>query len=282
MIIDEETNHVFLSHKLLERKIFYNNLIAILNDSNISYDILRHTKDIWCVDYMPIQVDSNKFIQFTYSPGYLQTKKWIHTQTDPKNVTKTLNIKTKNSHIKLDGGNVIKGKGWVIITEKVFTENKEFEKRTIINELEELFGLRVIIIPKEPYEMTGHADGILRYYKEDTVLINEYPVDRLKDFQKKLINKLRIEGLKTIKIPNKSFQNENSISATGLYINYLQMNNFILLPTFGLKEDELVMRQFEQLFPSYTIRTIDSIDISKDGGVLNCITWNVRVEQNER
>ncbi|HMQ00400.1 MAG TPA: agmatine deiminase family protein [Cyclobacteriaceae bacterium] len=278
MITDSQTNHVFLSNKLLERKVFYNHLTEVLNESKVQFNILPNTNDIWCVDYMPIQVDINKFIQFTYSPGYLQTKKWIHTQTDPNVITNNLNIRTKNSYIKLDGGNVIKGNNWVILTEKVYTENKAIDKVSIINELEQLFGVRVIIIPKEPYEITGHADGILRYYKDDTVLINDYPTDRLQNFQNRLMNKLNKEGLKTIKVPNKSFANVNYDSATGLYINFLHMSNFILLPSFGIKEDEEVVRQFEQLYPSHTIRTIVSNDISKDGGVLNCITWNIRVK----
>lgn len=65
--------------------------------------------------------------------------------------------------------------------------------------------------------------------------------------------------------------------ADGLYVNFLHMEGFILLPIFGLETDEIAYRQFEQLFPGYVIRTIDAREISKDGGVLNCITWNIQV-----
>ncbi|MBK8292295.1 MAG: agmatine deiminase family protein [Flammeovirgaceae bacterium] len=67
----------------------------------------------------------------------------------------------------------------------------------------------------------------------------------------------------------------NSQSADGLYINFLQLKDFILLPIFEFAEDEKAIRLFEQLYPNNKIKTIDSREISKDGGVLNCITWNI-------
>ena len=36
----------------------------VLKENNIHYKFLSNTKDIWAVDYMPIQVQKEKFIQF--------------------------------------------------------------------------------------------------------------------------------------------------------------------------------------------------------------------------
>jgi agmatine deiminase len=46
-----------------------------------------------------------------------------------------------------------------------------------------------------------------------------------------------------------------------------------------MKEDDIAMRKFEQLFAGQTIRTIDSNDIADEGGILNCITWNIKREE---
>jgi len=145
-----------------------------------------------------------------------------------------------------------------------------------INELENLFETKVIIIPKEPNDFTGHADGVIRYYDNETVLINGYKPTDKREFQNRLTKELKNQGLRTIEIPYNPYDNGNYDMADGLYINYLQMDNFILLPTFEKKEDEKAYRQFEQLFSRQTIETIDSRDISVDGGVLNCITWNIK------
>lgn len=238
--------------------------------------MLEETKDIWAVDYMPIQTGSDRFIQFKYEPDYLQDDYYILTQTDPMAVCKAIDLQVIESSIKIDGGNVIKGKNWVILTDKIFKENLSFSTNQLLSELERLFGVQVIIIPQEPFDFTGHADGIVRYYTNDTVLINRYNPKDNEGFQKSLKSALKSHGLKTIEIPYNSYQNSNVDSADGLYINYLQMENFILLPSFNKRDDEIAFRQFEQLFPGQTIESIDSRQISKDGGVLNCIAWNTK------
>jgi agmatine deiminase len=277
MITDCQTNYLFLSERLTERKGFFCDLKEIFEDSGIKYAFLPFTNDIWAVDYMPIQVQIDKFIQFKYRPDHLQRDEFISTQTDTTSVCKSIGLKTIESKVIIDGGNVIKGKDWVILTDKIFKENSDFDKNDLITELEDLFEVKVIIIPKEPNDFTGHADGIVRFYDNDTVLINGYKPTDNREFQRQLKKELRNQGLRAIEIPYNPYDNADYDTADGLYINYLQMDNFVLLPTFEKKEDERTYRQFEQLFPKQKIETIDSRDISADGGVLNCITWNIKI-----
>lgn len=65
------------------------------------------------------------------------------------------------------------------------------------------------------------------------------------------------------------------------YVNFLQMENLLLIPQFGIDEDEQALIQFKQFFPEYASKgQIESIDASvliKDGGVLNCASWNILV-----
>jgi agmatine deiminase len=276
MIIDSETNFLYLSEVLKSRHEFFTNLISLLVENRITYKLLPETKDIWAVDYMPIQTGIDRFIQFKYEPDYLKDDEFILTQTDPLAVCAKIGLQVIESNIKIDGGNVIKGKNWVILTDKIFKENSNFSKNQLLRELEKLFGVEILIIPQEPNDFTGHADGIVRYYTDDTVIVNRYNPKDNEGFQKRLKTALKSHGLKTIEIPYNPYQNSSIDSADGLYINYLQMENFILLPTFNKKDDEIAFRQFEQLFPGHTIKTIDSRQISKDGGVLNCITWNTK------
>ena len=82
-------------------------------------------------------------------------------------------------------------------------------------------------------------------------------------------------GLDYIKIPYNPYGNDNYDQANGDYINYLQMENAVFIPTFGIKEDDEVVKQFEHLFAGQTITTVSSNEIANDGGILNCITWNI-------
>jgi agmatine deiminase len=69
-----------------------------------------------------------------------------------------------------------------------------------------------------------------------------------------------------------SFQKnkDGRYTAIGDYVNYLEMENLIILPIFGVKEDEKVYELFSMLFGNVDI--INSVDIAKEDGVLNCIS----------
>ena len=77
------------------------------------------------------------------------------------------------------------------------------------------------------------------------------------------------------------YQNTSDDSARGVYINYLQMRGFILLPVFDLLEDDLALRTFDDLFPGTTIATVESNDFADDGGVVNYVTWNIEYWNKE-
>lgn len=275
MITDDKTNFLYLSDLLPRKKIFFESFTNLLASLQVRYELLPFTKDIWCRDYMPIQVEQSKFVRFKYEPDYLQNNTYISSQSNNKQVCRAIEIAAIESHIKIDGGNVIKGKDWVILTDKIFKENPTYTKFDLINELENFFECKVIIIPQEPGDYTGHADGMVRYYDDNTLLINNYKQDDKPDFQRKLVIELMGNGFQLIKIPYNPYKNVNRESADGLYINYLKMDNLITLPIFKMKEDDLAIRLFEQLFPKQSVKSIDAREISKDGGVLNCVTWNI-------
>ena len=64
MITDQETNFVYFSEQLIEKgfETEYNKIVSILEKYSIGHGLLKGTKDIWCRDYMPIQVDKDKII----------------------------------------------------------------------------------------------------------------------------------------------------------------------------------------------------------------------------
>lgn len=82
-------------------------------------------------------------------------------------------------------------------------------------------------------------------------------------------------GLEYIEIPYNPYANRSILHANGEYINYLHMENLIVIPTFGMPEDDIVVKQFEDLFKGYQIETIECNELAKNGGILNCITWNI-------
>ncbi|WP_439882171.1 agmatine deiminase family protein [Pontibacter sp. MBLB2868] len=277
MIADLETNYLYLT-ETLEKKhsAFYEQLDISLKHHEIEFTKLAGTKDIWAVDFMPIQTKEYQFIQFIYNPDYLQSKKGQKTISNVDSLCEAIGIKPKKSNIILDGGNVVRTSDKVIMCSKVFTENPHISEKQLIRELIELFQVeKLIFIPTHPGDAIGHADGMVRFLDNDTVLINDLSKEK-SAFQLSSRMALHNAGLEWIEIPYNPYNNKKTIQANGIYINYLQMKDFILVPTFGMREDEAVVKQFEELFRGSKIATIASNSIAEQGGVLNCITWNIK------
>ena len=279
MIMDKETNLVYFSGRLpQEHPKFFKELKAILQRKGIEYGLLPHTKDIWCRDYMPIQVSRGSFVQFRYDPKYLHTKKYITTITDAVDTCKEIGVKSGVSDIKIDGGNIVKSRTKAILTSRIYDENRKYKRKELLRKIERLLKVRqVIIIPECPLDRYGHADGMIRFVDgikdEETVLVNDFSGESAKFFSK-FHRALTEQGLFPVLLPYTAYRNKGD-NAKGIYINYLQVGKIVIYPTYGLKEDALAHKVFTRYFGANVI-PIRSNRIAKKGGVLNCISWNTR------
>lgn len=151
MISDNQTNTVYFSALLNTDKrfsTFCDELTGILQKHNINYKFLENTNDIWCRDYMPVQVSKNKFIEYRYDPDYLQSKKDRKLKSYPDLIIDAIDIRTKKTDIILDGGNVIKFGNKVFMTDKIIPENSpKYLKDRLLKRLEDLFEATIILIP---------------------------------------------------------------------------------------------------------------------------------------
>lgn len=275
MIPDNQTNFLYLADTLSKYyPNFYKAFEKALKLSNISFDLLPATKDVWAVDYMPIQTDVDRFVQFIYRPSYLKTKSDLASISDTTGICREIGIRPIKSGILLDGGNVIRCADKVIITERVFAENPAVEQHEVMKELRKLFEVdKLYTVPEYPDDFTGHADGLLRFLDEHTVLINDFIEE--KEFSIAFEKVVKKAGLDFIKIPYNPYGNRNMIQANGIYINYLQMKGIVFIPIFGIREDEAAVKRFEQLFKGQAVVPVNANGIADKGGVLNCITWNI-------
>ncbi len=254
------------------------NLIAILEKHHVKYSFIKGTKDIWCRDYMPVQTESGKFIQFRYEPSYLKGKKeWEDSRSDVKEICQLNNINATFSDINLDGGNVLICDGRAILSERIFSENPNYEKDSLINELSKLLECEIIIIPAQKGDYTGHADGMVRFADRNTILGNKL-ADEYKYWQKGMQKVIDTYNLTYIDVPfiTDIKDPKHPDSAIGIYVNYLEVNDLIVMPIFNRDEDRQVLEILQRTFPNKIIETIDYNDVAKEGGLLNCTTWVVR------
>lgn len=284
MITDNETNFLYLADSLNKKEYssFCERFEKKLKENNIDYDFLEGTKDIWCRDYMPVQISKDGFVQFKYNPDYLRDdREWKKTISDVASICKNvkkINFRPTHSTIIIDGGNVIKAKDKVIMCDKIFSENPQIDDRKLIKELEERFQVdKIIFVPWDKNDFIDHADGMIRFIEDNRVVINKYGKED-EEFKSYLFTALHNAGLDWEEIPYNPYRNESYIDAKGIYINYLQMKDIVFVPKFGIKEDDVAFKAFERIFVGQKIVQVDSTEIAKDGGALNCITWNIMTE----
>lgn len=298
MITDHDTNKVYFSTRLREfAPDFVKNLEDILLSHNVKYGFIEdsyydsdterkypiyNTLDIWCRDYMPIQVSEERYIHYHYFPEYLlDTKKYRATITNPIRAEHILHLDCEILNLILDGGNVIKTDSSVIMTDKVFRDNRPISEMNVERRLVKAFGVPVIFIDwnkDDKYDYLGHADGVVRYVGNNTVLISN-PVfsDGTID---KYISKVRTtlsQTFNVIELPSVSGDTKSKELNWG-YINYLQIGDFVLVPLFGIVDDEQIKDFFltSVFFKDCKIAFIDCAKIAKNDGVLNCISWTVK------
>ena len=277
MLTDRFTNTVYFS-SLLPKKcpILNAHLIDALQKRGIPYGYLSGTKDIWCRDYMPIQVNAERFVFFKYTPDYLQDKAGLRIQTNPDDVFKVEenNLKkllpqSSTIDLVLDGGNVVKCDNIIVMTDKVFVENKDKTPAEVERILKDAFQCEILFIPWDG-DMCGHSDGIVHYAGNNRILITNY-----KDFSRYYYYRyLKILEKKFEVIPLK-YNAKRFHARSWAYINFLQIGNMLLVPQLGLEEDKQALEQISKAFPNCDIVGIPALEAVRRGGALNCISWNI-------
>ena len=244
------------------------NLTAALDTHNIPDRFLPNTKDIWVRDFMPVRTGSGKLVSFRYEPSYLKNDPDLRTDFR-KDLAPQLGLSVTYSNINLDGGNVVFSPSGarVLISDRVFSENTEYPSAALVRELSELLEAEVLIIPSLKSDMTGHADGMARFLDDRTVLCNR-PLSSC-GFEQQVKRAVQDCGLDAVDFP---FVPTGGVSAVGCYLNYLETEQVVFLPVFGIEQDAEAETSARQLF-SKEIVPVNIREIAQQGGCLNCISW---------
>jgi len=276
MITDAQTNFVYFSSLIAERHPdSWESIASILDKHDIKHKFLDGTKDIWCRDYMPVQTDANRFVQFKYEAPYLFLEPAL--RTIPLEVLQANSISPIFTDIILDGGNVIRSSTHVIMTTRVFKDNPSIGKNELIKKLEDHLQAEVLIIPDHTLDETGHADGHLRFINDKTVLVNELANEYVY-WKNGFAKMIKESGLNFVEMPwfEPKLKNE-PLSALGIYVNYLEVGNLIVFPIFDIpgNKDQQALDVITRVFPEKTIVPVSINDIGLTGGLMNCISWNI-------
>lgn len=246
-------------------------LFAALDSHGIEYSFLENTRDIWVRDFMPVRTRAGKYISFRYEPRYLYDDPELRTDFR-RDISAQLSLENiVCSDINLDGGNVVfsPSKTKAVISDRVFEENDDHTSAELVRELERLLEAQVIIIPSLHSDMTGHADGMVRFVDENTVVGNRTRYRSGLEVQIKIA--LRNHGIEVYDFP---YFDSKGDSAVGCYLNFLDMEQALFLPVFDAQTDSEAVDAAKDIF-NKPIIPVNVNEIAVRGGVLNCISWEI-------
>ena len=280
---DTMTNFVYISDKLKEfYPRTYSRLTKLFDDMEIEWGEIEGTKDIWIRDYMPIQISSESFVVYNYNPDYLKDS-GVEYITDSTAIADRVLKHCNKEHydITLDGGNVVTCAGHMVLTDKVFPENgrKKYDPE-FCNYISAVLNSEVIFLPwhcdnpNDPNaDVYGHADGFIHWTGDNRVLMSNHR-DYCPEETDEIKRRLECVGFEVTEmlfdVPNPN------MDYNWAYINYLEVGNKIIVPTFGIPEDKQALRYIKKANPDSIVRGFRMKDIAKKGGALHCITWNIR------
>lgn len=301
MLVDAEKNTVLFSSCFAKDYIdLYECVVSFLNQRKIRHLIVPYASDYWCRDFMPIQINKKRFVQFVYNPDYLRDKGMEKYLTDVDRVM-NCSLKTKlpkdaeiiHCPIVLDGGNMTVCRGCdeageytlLILMDKVFTENPKLSSVQIEDEIRTAIGenVRFLWLPWEgkDIDVYGHTDGFVRYLRigEDgrpSVCINLDPYGThgavLKKFLAKYCNVTEIH-----------FSKDSECNWAPM--NFIHTDKGIVISGIGEPQDKEMQQQiiacFDVLdYPQY-INGIKQVPMSNFitewGGALNCLSWTIKI-----
>ena len=281
MTTDNLTNTVYFSD-LLPKKcpILNQHIVEVLETNKIRYVYLSETKDIWCRDFMPIQIEEDHFVFYKYTPDYLQTPYYRRIQTNPEKVFQApqnrLEHLAQNAitiDLVIDGGNVVKCGDTIVMTEKVFVENKGKTRTEVERILKDAFRCDILFLPWDRKETFGHSDGIVHYAGDGKILLTNYDDSSLyyfRRFRKVLEKHFEVIPLK--------YATKRRHARSWAYINFLQIGKLVLVPQLGLEEDGQALEQIANALSDFEMIGIPALEAVRRGGGLNCISWNIAMQ----
>ena len=262
----------------------------------IQFLAIPDVTEIWIRDWGPIPARDSTgktvAIKAIYRPRYLSKSAALKARAFADDIAgrklaALLGLPVMDIPLVWDIGNLThNGEGTAIVTSRLIDDNKDtFTESRVRELLREILNItRLIILPEEPEDETGHIDGMVRFLDPKTLAVGAYPSgwSMGKRFMDRIATTLRQElgtEYTIVRIPNGVPPNEKKegvYSAFGNHINFLRFGNTLLLPAYGIQEDsksEIILRESlsnTDVIPAYIP---DINKLASRGGVLHCMTW---------
>lgn len=262
------------------------------NKKNLSF-VKIDSNDTWSRDFGGITVKHNN--QFTVLDFKFNAwgKKFKY-QKDNK-ITQQLKLKGllksykhKSVNFVLEGGSIdSNGNGLILTTSKCLLQKKRnphLNQTSIDKTLKEYLGAKKIIWLNygalKGDDTDSHIDTLARFVNKNTIVYQSCEKSdddnydefcrmkhELENITDENSNKFKLVALPSI---SKIYNHEQRLLAS--YVNFLIINNAVLVPIYNDDNDKIALDIFKKLFPKREIIAINCTTLIKQNGSLHCVT----------
>ena len=262
---------------ILSNKDFYDDYVKALGKDKV---LLAPMLDIWMRDFTLSNAASP--IMFRYSAagqGHDQNEADI-VQEEFATFAENIGLSFAETDLINDGGNLVDDYAGNIILSKKFLRDNKLSQKAARQKLSKItYAKNIAFIEADEQGGLEHADGVVSFVDENTLIINSYPEDIV--YSKQLKSDLR-SGLPNVKIyeivtpyDGSNIYDKRFGSACGLYTNALVTPTRIYLPQFGIPEDKIALEQMRQA-TSREVVPVPSRKVCHMGGGVRCMSLQLR------
>jgi len=269
--------------------VCYSDEDSIKNIKNIKNITLQkvQSNDTWCRDFGGITVlnQENKkvILDFTFNGWGGKFDASYDNQ-----ITKTIFPDSKTVNFVLEGGAIdINSKGVLLTRTKTLlnpNRNPSLNKAQIEDILYKYFGLKKIIW-LENGDLVGddtdsHIDMLARFVNDDTIVyqtcddVADINYKALKNMEEELRKIAKQENFHLVPLPHIEAQYYKEERLPASYVNFLFLNQAVLIPIYNVKNDNMALDIFKSLIPNRDIIGIDCSKIIRQHGSLHCLSMH--------
>ncbi len=244
------------------------------------------TDDTWARDCSALCVQTNsrvKLLDFTFNG-------WGEKFESSKDnaMTKHINKDITTHNFTLEGGAVESNGVDTILTTSQCMLNKNrnaaLNAVQITQKLNSFFGATKILYLNHGYlagdDTDSHIDTLARFIDEKTIMYvkcedeNDEHFSELGLMERELQTIASENDYRLIALPmtDAIYYDDERLPAT--YANFLFVNGAVLVPTYGVKQDEKALSIFKDTFLNRDIVEIDCSILIRQHGSLHCVTMN--------
>lgn len=190
----------------------------------------------------------------------------------------------------LEGGSIESdGRGTLLTTTHCLLSperNPHLSQQQIEEKLKEIFGLQRVLWLQHGHlegdDTDAHIDTLARLCDHQTIAYvqctdtQEPHYAELKKMEEELLQLQTIEGeayrLVPLPMADAIYAPDDGRRLPATYANFLILNDVVLVPTYGVKQDPEAIRQLQQAFPLKNVVGIDCKPLLLQHGSLHCIT----------